>query len=296
MSTKIYNGYVLPKMTMDRFYRFTQRARASIRKVMFDEYYKIVANILSNCMDRQQLGLEIEEEYRRDDNMVPSENKFSYGKIILFVRDEIKKSQQSMTRDTLLPDFKCEICFFPRKNKTLAILFTESKEATKAWEALREVRPYPYWDNSDEPEDMTWAQWKRRGKEWDMALGNDGDNCPSLNSLMVDCMAGYLNLPFPMRREQLGEFVIPRIKPVKERAKLLAGDHLYEDWSATEGKQYVEESVEKNDWYIPWRHYYRYCDTEEGKAARQKKADEIAPLLRQTITVEDVYGKQDDKT
>lgn len=55
----------------------------------------------------------------------------------------------------------------PLTKRVLALLYTDAAEFTAAWEALPEVEPYGYWNNTDRPDDVTDTEWDERREAWD---------------------------------------------------------------------------------------------------------------------------------
>lgn len=142
MSTKIYNGYFLPNdfdlRTLKKFLLETVRPSFEVHR--HSEFLKLF----------------------------PTPDKYKFTE----VWDSIQENDRKGYRDLL--DFSASITFIPGRSMLLAMTFWENRGYTKIWEALNPVTPYPYWDNSDHPDDMDYDEWKARGKDWDEALGPAG--------------------------------------------------------------------------------------------------------------------------
>lgn len=48
----------------------------------------------------------------------------------------------------------------------VALLYTDHRAFVAAWEALPQVTPFAYWNNTDRPEEVTDADWEARGALW----------------------------------------------------------------------------------------------------------------------------------
>lgn len=54
---------------------------------------------------------------------------------------------------------------------TLALLYTTHEPYEQAWEALDGVEPWPYWNVTDRPDDVSEDEWEQRRQAWDRAIG-----------------------------------------------------------------------------------------------------------------------------
>ena len=52
-----------------------------------------------------------------------------------------------------------------------ASAFAPNRRLIDAWERLPGVEAFPYWDNTDGPEDVSAADWEQRGRTWNRVLG-----------------------------------------------------------------------------------------------------------------------------
>lgn len=66
----------------------------------------------------------------------------------------------------------------PHTQQLYVVLFYIEPEYKKAWEALPGVEPFPYWNNTDRPEDVSRLQWEERREIWDRVLGFSGNTKP----------------------------------------------------------------------------------------------------------------------
>lgn len=127
-------------------------------------------------------------------------------------------------------DLGFDFVVFPQKRSLLGLAFTEHREhrnllAANGWEE------YPYWDNTDPPEDMRdgkgYRKWEARGLEWAKAMGfgnPDAWLAPSEVGLTISLVnEGYFPL---LGHEEAGK--VARATPSKKkRAKSIAIETLY---------------------------------------------------------------------
>jgi hypothetical protein len=100
--------------------------------------------------------------------------------VVIDLSSRAKDIAKTKTRDPDA-DVSCEACV---RRYGLALLYTENEEMRKAWESLEfegepVVKPWPYWNNTDKPDDLTDEEWDRRGKDCDEALGGHGCLAPA---------------------------------------------------------------------------------------------------------------------
>ena len=50
-------------------------------------------------------------------------------------------------------------------------VFAQNNRLSEAWSQLPGVEAFPYWDNTDGPDDVTEADWTERGQIWNRVLG-----------------------------------------------------------------------------------------------------------------------------
>lgn len=71
------------------------------------------------------------------------------------LNNKAKEAEQSARRIDSEFDFKTSICLFPIRGKILVMLFTQQEAFKNTWSSIEGVEPYPYWNNTDRPEDIS---------------------------------------------------------------------------------------------------------------------------------------------
>lgn len=206
MSTKIYNGYVLPKMSLQGIQNLTMHLRKKAEPLWENIFYSTAINIAISKMDRDRLMKEFggskcnmpssyddlvelstsgkfdagsfEEQFKRASSDYHNYYKIyeSYSRTLLgAAMDEVKKRihqiKVSSSRDPEV-DPQFELMFIPMKDKTLALLYTEQKAFKKLWESTRGVKDYHYQNSTDKPNSISAKEWKQRRNNWEEVLGN----------------------------------------------------------------------------------------------------------------------------
>jgi len=253
MSTKIYNGYKLPNFNFKELSEFFHNNCNFLREMAENQSKKDIIQIAVRDLDGHTL-------------------KGTKDRYLDKAWKRVLKEHQG--RQTSEYDYRCEIGCKQGRNKILALLFCGNRTLTEAWESIEGVEPYPYWNNTDHPEEMTRKQWEARGKEWDVALGES--STPS-HSFLFFMATPEIHLPYESK------LLKEHVPTINARAKHLAEDLLAAD------KIKVEDG--KNPFPDVWA-YWDWLKTPEGKEALQAKADEIAVKLIPNITLNDLCGSK----
>lgn len=190
------------------------------------------------------------------------------------IRRRIKNIATTQGRDPTV-DFDFSLCLIPTKTKILTILYTEQKEMTKAWESFKEVTSYFYYNNSDQPDNITDAEWKSRGEEWDLALGDDG--IPGNKSLQ------FLPIPsfFPMPSYEDIKAFIPSLA---QRSQSHIEDKAFTEYCALKNNK---EKVESKQFIGLVMDFSTYKKTSEGKKLLEKHAKTIRSKLKKRLVKKD---------
>ena len=176
-------------------------------------------------------------------------------------------------------DFGFSVSFIPRRDKILCLLYAEQKAFIEFWRNLEDVEEYAYWDNTDEPEDIDYEDWKARGKEWDDALKNKF--VPAFNSLSFDPATDRQLLVFGSEMEE-------KQIPFEDRVDNIVVCSLEEDFYSIE-EEPTFSSLKK------WK------ETEEYKKEYDKRYAEVSGKLKQKLDSKDFtlgidIGEEDDKS
>ncbi len=271
MSTKIYNGYQIKEMSMPELLLLIQRVQDALLPVHEKLYMTQFVREALRIIDGKVLL--IPEKFAA---MAASGSKgcevtpyFYANSVIRNAQKEIKISQ---IRDPLY-DFGCEIVVLPlSQGKILAILYTEKKAFTDIVESFPEIEPYPYYNDTDEPEDITLEEWDARGQEWEKALNKD---IPSLCGFTVSLTLD--NLVTPSR-----EKILECLPSFEERVNT----HAYNRCVL---KILEEQKTEMVQFISAYNRASAFVKTEEGKKMFEDTKFEVAALLKPEITFDDFF-------
>lgn len=159
MSTKIYNGLRLIDSGADLFTVIPQVAKV-IRKELGKAAQALVGEELARAADDKKLR----EETKPTDNLW------------FEVEERWRKRQAAWGPHHRLNDPLRFSIVFGRSDQgnILVNWYGEHQGYEKALKKTGLFEDYGYWNNTDEPEDMTYEEWQARGKEWDSLMDKDG--------------------------------------------------------------------------------------------------------------------------
>lgn len=273
MSTKIYNGYAISGVNdCNSLMAFLKDYQNKVTEKANEIYMRMLCAFICDVIDRKCVG---ETPFKFLDKTINDADPSKIGDVCIALADDTIKSEKSMRRGG--EDFKCEIVVFPKnEGKTLALIYSEMKFYEEIWENMPGVEYYGYWDNSDEPEDISCEQFRARGNEWDEALGGDGW-LPASKAGLTMTMVDHNSLPLYPTREQISEHIMKNHVDFESRVVTMARRSIMNDLKK---KLRIEYLVKKD--------LDDFLNTDEGKAEfdryvaehRTKLIPDLAVFLR----------------
>jgi len=264
MSTKIYNGYKLPNMSLLELKEFTDKLRGEIRKTCNKMFYDKAALIITNIIDSSYVCSK--EKLFKKYNIKEDEMNFSlFFKTWDTINKKNKKISKTQERNPLF-DFSCEICLIPIEDKILCLYFGEAKEYLNTFTSFKEISSYYYYNNVDKPEDVSEEEWKQREKDWAKAL--PGIGIPSENGFIVE-----LNKDIPFIELGMLEEIIRNIPSFEARV------------NKTAIEKAINDNV-KDESYDDYSKVYDWLKTDEGQLCLNENKKELEKILPKEITKE----------
>lgn len=203
MSIKIYSGYTLKPDT--NVFEFTEKLRGVLNPIRDRIDAEIIygyavmefdSNLFSNNLD---VELKTENELKRTVWNTGLSN---------YIKDQKNVNKNSYSYD---PNrFEATFGRDERTGRILVITYCENKQLMDAWHSLPEVSEYGYWNNTDEPENVTSEEWDERGNVWDRVIGH---NAPSEG--MLSFVLRATSRPEP----KIIDFLNPEISNHKKRGR-----------------------------------------------------------------------------
>jgi len=136
MSTKIYNGYKLPLMSIQEVQTLMLELREKVLAEMKQACSKILFEHATRLIDAHALGLTLSPTLDLDE--VKNNKGVPFVMAIGRATLRQKKVRETQIRDPSY-DFDCDISIIPCEDKLLAIFFTEHNEYVKIWESFEQV-------------------------------------------------------------------------------------------------------------------------------------------------------------
>lgn len=174
MSTKIYNGFRFKRnYNLIAIHRIIRSFRKKIQPIVQKKVCSFIAWNATRYIDEH--ALEITRALTAAPYLIAIED----------FEERRRKIKQTCERD---PDVDMEftLCILPTRKQIFGIVYTEQRDLLKMWLAQKEIVSYPYWDNTDPIEGLSWEEWRARGEEWDSAL-KEFHGIPALNGFVAEC-------------------------------------------------------------------------------------------------------------
>ena len=274
MSTKIYNGYKLPNMSLVELHDFCMKFKKDIREELEKLYVSKLSLLATNIIDNIKCGFFTTDSIKEYFNNYNSKDKDTILPSLaaeIYMYECRKKIKISNERDPF-NDFSFDVTFFPTINNILAIIFTEQKTFKEIWESQLGVEYYGYWNNTDPIDGISYEDWEKRGDEWDKVLGDDF--VPALNGLTFDPIAD--NYPAFCDTKKLVEYQ-PGLEFRKDRLTELILCKKFD-------KYFKEKNGEENIYFsVRYNKYKQWL--EDNPEETQKAKDSIK--IKEKLEIED---------
>lgn len=227
MSTVIENGYEIPLSTFEELGVLRDKVQKEMNEVSLKIFHKELAKrIVRSIDDVSVMQLEdFNKKYFKDEEdlgksgLLKSTMPFynEYKRMLEEKEESDKKGLRSLSID-----LDCEVVFFPTKNKTLALLYSEQKEFIEVWEKNPLVTYYGYWNNVDRDDNVTKEEWDERREDWEFVL--PGIGIPSESGFVCQLTKG---LPRIINVDK--NKIIENIPTLEERIDLLTKESLLDE-------------------------------------------------------------------
>lgn len=197
MSTKIYNAYEMPAMSMKQLLEFKKELALIVAK----EYYKrlrhlqleTLVDLADNLTINDMKGntAKVEEILKYYSEYLYPKKEFSSNKegilnkeLILLVFSYIRKKSKEKSDYLDSVDLSAEIVLFPISNKR-TLFMTFSNEFSNLFSSFfnkdseykdiitkYKIKDYHYQNQTDRPEDISSKEWNKRERDWEKCLNN----------------------------------------------------------------------------------------------------------------------------
>lgn len=132
--------------------------------------------------------------------------------------------------------------------RAMGLVEIDLREITELWDKLDYIKDYHYQNQSDRPKGIKASDWKRREKNWDIALGGDGWGVPMENSYSYTFHSRCLPSRFGIGG--LNNINPEYIPADDKRKKWILHDKMWKEWAETNFPD-PSKKLEVSD-YMKW--------------------------------------------
>jgi hypothetical protein len=273
MSTTIYQAFCLPDMPVGKLQKLLRQFRTEALVLSHTLLAAYLAKEAAELFDRRSLGL--------------SDGGKGTGNPLATVydrfRDDWRDTKEKMHRHPSC-DVECDISFMPLPNHKLilGIVHAEQNEHYDLWMKLSKAQPFDYWNNTDRPDDVTAADWRRRKTLWDKAL--PGAGVPLENGFSFTLIGRFA--PYVER-----ERIVTAQPSLDKRARLIAQSMVLNELTAKPPEDADEETVKKFDWSRAVMDAFWQLREDDGQRRWAEVTDEVKAKLKPVLDINDFLGK-----
>tara|TARA_B100000614_G_scaffold258752_1_gene281847 strand:+ start:101457 stop:102284 length:828 start_codon:yes stop_codon:yes gene_type:complete len=164
MSTKIYEGLRVATPEGQGMLRFRKEVFDTAEPLLRKGYDRMVAMKCVDILDRFMVRGEIPEglDSEKSDSSVAEV-------VTKFLLDNAKEMSRELRARDPEHDFTFSLSVYPFDDYTLLFPICEQQDVIEAIGKIQGVEEYGYWNNTDQPDDVTDEEWEERGKIWEEA-------------------------------------------------------------------------------------------------------------------------------
>ena len=175
MSTVISNGYRLPKgLTLKQLFGWVKEVRQPLEHTAKIAMHQAFYRLAVDRLDQEILiaaGLILPNEALAEKIAHRASSLLSVAR---HEADDIRRERKKEGHRDPVFDTESTLIVIPDGQRLYGLLFASHNNIREQFEAIEGVEEYNYWNNSDEPEEISRSAWKTREKRWDRMLGTSG--------------------------------------------------------------------------------------------------------------------------
>ena len=225
MSTKIYNAFIVKAKNPTSFSTLmdiAQSTRCRMLAAFRDNFGKTVLIRLFKIVDLVAFYgndiLEMDKFKQLDDNRkeliqkwikiknTHTNNSDAKRHLMLWFAaiDSMTISLKKLENEYHESNHKAKMMFIPCGRKTLGMFFGDDSYYKILFEDTENIADYHYQNQTDRPDDISDAEWRRRAKDWNKAIGPD---YIPLNHGMEFTLLDYDNVEEDMLMIKSGKYI-----------------------------------------------------------------------------------------
>jgi len=263
MSTKIYDGLRVATPEGKGMLRFRKEVFDTAEPLLREGYDRMVAMKSVDMLDRFMVKGEVPEGIDREkpDCSVT-------GVMTKFLMDKAKEMSKDLRARDPEHDFTFSLSVYPFDDFTLLFPICEQKNVIEAIGTIQGIEEYGYWNNTDQPDEVTDEEWKERGKLWEEAC----DMGPLIISIPQD---SFFYGCYPRAIEAIPDF--------KYRLHRVARSIAFE-WKLS----VLEEPLNSSNIIRSFKKVDDWLKTDEGQSRLENERQRAHSRMIQNISLEDL--------
>ena len=269
MSFKVHNGFKFRCRSFDQIHSFLSQLAAELRPRAEEKAARFLAQTAVRQFDNwSYFGLSTDESV--------SNHRTAMDCASIELTDRSWRVETKRVRDigvdysvsiTILPNTLGRIHRDSQINEFYGLLFTEQPDFRQLIEYKPWFEDVSYWDNSDKPDEVSKAEWKRRKQLWEVLLGA-ADAVPALLGYSRDLIPERVT-SYPGITQILGH-----LPEFEDRVEQITRASLFHDFSEL-------------DELTNLRSFLHWQETDDWQVAFKSRAASVAQVL-----VKDIRAKQ----
>lgn len=260
MSTKIFNGYRLKAESLADLFEFAETFRQKSKEYLNTHYKQLLAVKMAAFID----AVALDKMERFQDKNLMLDLPYLYA-VRSWLDGKIVEAERSDLSSEASYDLSAHLQFYLVGDMVLFQIFGHNDGYEKLLDDFDDVESFPYWNNTDPPDDMTEEAWKERGEIWDAAIKG---GIPANTGLSITCKA-QTTTPSGLKGAEL----LTLIPNVRERAGGWAKNSLFKDFYEQNKDAYEDRPTRAIFDYQEW------LGTDVGKQDMKAEVERIAALL-----------------
>lgn len=176
MSTKIYSGFIIDAGSAQANLALLSSIKEPVQRLVNKKHFKTIQDRAVALLDKFYAGKLLSSNEAADTDKAehkdgPLADYSAWAYCGHQVEAEQRKCRQSLERS---PFYDCDVELFLRMHpETGALLGYLQEERVGVYDYLLTVdgiREYGYWNNSDQPDEVSEQEWEKRGQDWKLLL------------------------------------------------------------------------------------------------------------------------------
>lgn len=258
MSIKIYDGFRLPSMDLGTLLTHIREFR--------QELIHLIEDRITDFLARRAID-ELDKAVIFEKSLEPS----PFLSVLFRCWEDQKRILSDGLRNPEI-DFGCSFTFFPVEKGFLGICFTEQRDFLNRWFSRPFVESYPYWNNTDPPDDVSLEEWGLRSDCWESALGES--KVPDREGFSITV------IPVDVGFAPSVDDVLARLPDLERRSRKVAAELiLREKLAGVPESNLCREAVRVSSWL-----------EKDGREILAERATLVASCLINPVTKNDLLS------